>query len=493
MLKMLSVFTLAISLSACNEALNKFNTAKVVSNDASSSFLTQLGAVTTAAGGNNAGDDRCLGVALDGSGNVYCAGRTSGSVGEANGGDLDAFVIKLNAKGETQWLTQLGATTTATGGNNSGTDRCSGVSVDSAGNVYCAGVTTGGLGEANVGGSEDIFIMKLNSSGDVVWVTHLGDVTTAPGGSNAGIDQCNGVAVDNSGNVYCAGRTTGSLAEANGGSSDAFVIKLNSSGAILWATQLGAVTSAPGGSNTGLDQCLSVAVDSGGNVYCAGVTSGALAEASGGGNDTFLMKLDSSGALQWVTQFGAVTVAPGGSNAGNEQCNGVSVDGSGNVYCAGVTTGAFGEASGGSNDAFVLKLNSTGALQWLTHFGAATTAPGGSTTGDDRCLGVSVDGSGNVFCAGRTSGAFGEANGGGSDLLVLKLDSNGDLVRTTQLGADTAAPGGSNAGADICSGVAQDSSGKVVCAGLTDGDLGEANGGGNDIFLLKLDSSGAIQ
>ena len=89
--------------------------------------------------------------------------------------DEDLNVAALNPLSTSQgattisssFLTQLGAVTTTTGGDNSGSERCRGVSVDSSGNVYCAGYTGGALGEANAG-SNDVFVMKLNSSGDLL-------------------------------------------------------------------------------------------------------------------------------------------------------------------------------------------------------------------------------------------------------------------------------------------------------------------------------------
>jgi Tfp pilus assembly protein PilZ len=319
------------------------------------------------------------------------------------------------------------------------------------------------------------------------WAKQLGAVTA--GGNASQYDNCSGVAVDGSGNVYCAGYTDSSLGEANGGSYDAYVMKLNSAGQVQWITQLGAVTAVPGGDTSHRDYCNGVAVDGNGNVYCAGQTFGSLGEVNGGNSDAFVMKLNSSGQVQWIRQLGAVTV---GANAlGYAQCYGVAVDGSGNVYCAGDTMGSVGEANGGGYDAFVLKLNSSGQVQWITQLGAVTVGAGASL--DDRCDGVAVDGNGNVYCAGQTSGSLGEANGGNYDAFVLKLNSSGQVQWITQLGAVTAVPGGDTSQFDFCSGVAVDGSGNVYCAGQTWGSLGEANGGSFDAFVMKLDSSGTLQ
>jgi len=457
------------------------------------SFVVQLGDTTSAPGGDNSGADFCNGVAVDSDGNIYCAGHTDGALGEGNGGSSDAFVMKLNSDGEIVWLTQLGDTTSAVGGDNSGFELCYGVAVDSSGNVYCAGQTNGALGEGFGGAGADAFVMKLNSSGDLVWLTHLGDTTTAPGGSNSGEDICQAVTVDDSGNVYCAGRTEGGMGETNGGNKDAFVLKLDSSGAIVWLTQLGDTTGP--GDNTQYDDCLSVSVDSSGNVYCAGGTRGGLGEGHAGSLDAFVMKLNSDGEIVWLTQLGSATKAfPGADHSGLENCTGVAVDGSGNVYCAGTTDGALGETNVSTErDMFVLKLNSSGAIVWLTQLGDTTSVVGGDNAGTDECAGVAVDDSGNVYCAGRTDGGLGETNGGLRDLFVIKLDSSGAITWLTQLGDTTSAVGGDNSGFDVCNGVAVDRSGNVYCAAGTNGALGEAHGGGSsDAFVMKLNSSGGL-
>jgi len=71
-------------------------------------------------------------------------------MGEANGGARDAFVMKLSSSGTLQWLTQLGTVTKTNGESNTGTDIGAGVSVDSSGNIYCAGYTNGAMGEQMV-------------------------------------------------------------------------------------------------------------------------------------------------------------------------------------------------------------------------------------------------------------------------------------------------------------------------------------------------------
>ena len=98
-----------------------------------------------------------LGVAVDSSGNVYAAGRTTGGLdGNTNSGDFDLFVVKYNSSGTKQWTKQLGT---------SSDDRARGVAVDSSGNVYAAGITYGGLDGNTNSGSVDLFVVKYNSDG----------------------------------------------------------------------------------------------------------------------------------------------------------------------------------------------------------------------------------------------------------------------------------------------------------------------------------------
>jgi len=443
--------------------------------------------ITSVAVGNSTlGDDECLSVAVDDNANVYCAGSTSGDLGEPNGGGTDAFVMKVDSGGVIQWITQLGATTASTLGiDTSQNDYCNGVIADQLGNVYCAGNTVGALGEAQ-GGVSDAFVMKLNSSGVIQWIRQLGDVTKAsiPGHDTSKEDSCNGVAVDGpNGNVYCAGYTFGSLREPFSGWGDAFIMKLNSSGVPQWIRQLGTSTSVPGGDTTQRDYCQGVTVGPDGAVYCAGYTAGSLGEANGGGYDAFVIKLDNSGNPQWITQLGSGAVGaavPGGNTTQNDSCEGVATDGS-NVYCAGYTLGALGEANGGGSDAFAIKLDDHGAVQWITQFGAVTTVAGGSNSGNDYCNAVATDGT-SVYCAGYTYGNMGELNGGNFDAFVTKLDGTLGVPQwLTQLGAITSVQWwGDSLGNDTCKGVATDGT-NAYCAGWVDHNTSDI-----EAFVMKL-------
>jgi hypothetical protein len=397
-------------------------------------WVKQFGEHTKAPNGSNSGLDWARGIFVDNNNHIYISGETSGSMGEANGGGMDVLMMKLSSEGELLWLTQLGAITKHPLGNNSRVDQAMGITVDQAGNVFTAGLTYGPMGEAHANTIEeyrtDAFVVKLSSAGKLEWITQLGRDTKASNGSNVGDDLCRSIASDLEGNVYCAGQTSGNMGEVNGGRYDAFVLKLNSSGEIVWLTQLGQETAVNPGSNSGHDICWGVTVDNEGNVYCAGSTDGNIGEErdplSGPlGNDAFVLKLNSSGEILWLTHLGGSTKSAGGSNIKSEHCNSVTVDDEQNVFCGGATTSSMGEIHGGERDAFVLKLNSAGELQWVSQLGGDQSLYDSSK--DDQCFSVSLDVKGNIFCAGQTYGNLGDKNGGSLDAFIMKLNPEGKI------------------------------------------------------------------
>ncbi|HJL99890.1 MAG TPA: SBBP repeat-containing protein, partial [Acidimicrobiales bacterium] len=171
------------------------------------------------------------------------------------------------------WGSSVGAWSTGAGGDpnwgsttfgGTNSDRAYGVAVDGAGNVYTTGAFFGtvnfGAGNVTAAGAPDVFVTKLNSSGAHQWTTTLG--------SDGAATYSRQVAVDGSGNVHVAGYFEGTVDfgagdVASAGDYDAFVTKLNSSGAHQWTTTFG-------GTHFDGDQGESVAVDGSGNVHVGG-------------------------------------------------------------------------------------------------------------------------------------------------------------------------------------------------------------------------------
>jgi hypothetical protein len=218
--------------------------------------------------------DKGDGVTVDSSGNIYVTGYTAGGLdGNTSSGDADLFLVKYNSSGVKQWTQQLGT---------SSSDQGNGVTVDSSNNIYVTGSTTGGLDGNTSSGSQDIFLVKYNSSGTKQWTKQLGTSSEDVG---------TGVTVDSSNNVYVSGYTAGGLdGNTNSGSNDLILVKYNSSGTKQWTKQLGTSSN---------DKGEGVTVDSSNNVYVSGYTDGGLdGNTSSGGSDLILVKYNSSGVKQ---------------------------------------------------------------------------------------------------------------------------------------------------------------------------------------------------
>jgi hypothetical protein len=377
--------------------------------------------------------DDFTGISADGSGNVYLIGDTMGSLAGTNAGLQDVFVSKYNSNGTLLWTEQLGT---------SANDTSHAISADGLGNVYITGFTSGSLGGTNAG-FEDVFISKLDASGTILWTKQLG---------TSGNDYGRDVSADGLGNVYITGLTNGSLGGTNAGNYDAFIAKYDSSGTLLWTEQLG---------TSGQDYSYAVSADGSGNVYMSGETAGSLDGTNAGGTDAFVSKYDDSGALLWTKQIGT---------SGNDTSWGVSADGLGNVYVSGDTAGSLGGVNAGGLDVFLARLNES----WTDQLG--------TSAGDDG-RGASADGLGNVYITGSTAGSLGGTNAGGSDAFISKYDAYGTLLWTKQLGSS---------GSDVALGASADGLGSVYISGFTTGNLDGTNSGGTDAFISKYDASGTL-
>jgi len=301
-----------------------------------------------------------------------------------------------------------------------------GVTTDSQGNAYLVGTTTSPEFPTTPGaatsptinaGTGDMTITKLNSTGTaLVYSTRIGGL---------GRDVARAVAVDETGNAYIVGTTTSEdfptssagyqrrLAGRGQGEyalGDCFIVKLNNAGSALqYSTYLGGAQS---------DMCSSVAVDTAGNAYVAGLTGSSNFPVSetayqrtfrGGGeqthlkaSDAFVAKMNPAGSALLYSTFLGGTL--------DDAATAIAIDGSGNAYVTGFTssgnfpvTGSapqrtYGGAGGSDTvvfgDAFVAKLNPGGTgLLYSTYLGGRQ---------DDVAYGLALDAQGNVYVAGNT-------------------------------------------------------------------------------------------
>jgi hypothetical protein len=275
-----------------------------------------------------------------------------------------------------------------------------------------------------------------------------------------GGDNALGVAVDPSGNILVAGATQGTLGgETNAGQVDAFLRKYDSDGIAQWTRLIG--TSASDGANN-------VAVDFVGNAYLVGNTLGNLGgQTNSGGNDGFLTKYDADGGIKWTRLLGS---------AADDTATDVAVDGLGNVYASGYTTGSYGgPPTVGSADAFLAKFDAAGNSQWVRRLSSSKL---------DWNAAVTIDPWGNIFVAGGTEGNL-AGSSGGADAFVSKYDAAGNWVWTTQFGIH---------GLEEAFDVFADSLGYLYLTGYTSSDLGgQTNAGLGDAFLTKVSAAGNVE
>lgn len=291
------------------------------------------------------------GVAVDDSSNVYVSGyfantATFGTTTLTSyGGDDDIFVAKLDNNGNWIWAKNAGGT---------GSDECFDLAVDANANVYITGYFTGtaifGAESLTCSGSEDVFISKLNSSGDWLWTKKTGGTSFDSGYS---------LTVDSNANVYLTGwfANTATFGTTTLFGSGSFITKLNSGGDWLWATSAE-------GANYGV-RCYSIAVDSNANVYLTGyfqgtAVFGSTSLTSNGNDDLFVAKLNNSGEWLWAKKAGGT-----GFDIGRA----IDVDSSANIYLAGQTQGSLFFDTTELQGNFIVKFDNNGNYLWSTDIG----------------------------------------------------------------------------------------------------------------------------
>jgi hypothetical protein len=336
------------------------------------------------------GNDEAFSIAVDGSGNAYVAGNTTSTAASfpetvgpdvtPNGG-TDAWVGKVNAAGTgLDYCGYLGGT---------GSEQITGIAVDGSGNAYVGGQT--GSTEAQgfpVLGGPDLTYNGNTLDGFVAKVDNLGTGLVYSGYvGGSGREEVTAVAVDASGNAYLSGTTESTEATFpvtvgpdltfNGGTFDGFVAKLDSTGTtFVYSGYVG---------GSGIDRARDVAINSSGGAYVAGftdsnettfpVTGGPDLTYNGGLNDAYVAMVTTDGTA--VVYCGYI----GGS--GDDQGQGVAVDGSGFAYVVGGTpsseatfpaTGGPDTIYNGAGDAFIAKVDPSPSAVGLLSFEARASA-----------------------------------------------------------------------------------------------------------------------
>jgi len=189
-------------------------------------------------GPGNGWDVPCA-IAVDGSGNVYVTGTSSGS-----GSNNDYATIKYSPNGKQLWVRRYN-------GPGNVDDGASAMAVDGSGNVYVTG-------ESGFGDKRDYATIKYSSNGKQLWVSRY----DGPGTLFCHDDKPHAMAVDGSGNVYVTGESFGA-----GTLNDYATVKYDPNGKQLWVKRYN-------GPGNGYDEAYAIAVDGSGNVYITGKSPG---------------------------------------------------------------------------------------------------------------------------------------------------------------------------------------------------------------------------
>jgi len=374
---------------------------------------------------------------------------------------------------------------------------------DIDGNIYSTGYFNGtadfdpGPGIYNLTAvGTNMFILKLDSSGNFLWAKLVGD--------GAGTIHCTAITLDNSRNVYVTGSFIGAIdfdpglgvynLSGNGMYYNSFVLKLNVTGNFLWAKNM--VTD---GSQDNIGE--SIKIDKNNNVLVGGVFGstvdfdpgpGVINLTCPGGIDMYILKLDNQGNFIWVKQI---------AGPGLEVPYSLAIDNNNNIISTGYFTSSpdFDPGSNvhdlvsvsGSQDAFILKLDNNGNFIWTRSMGGISNECG---------LSIVIGANNSIYTTGYFIGTtdFDPGAGlfvltpyGGTDIYILKLDAGGNFVWAKQIGG-ISDEGGSNS-------IAIDGSQNIYIAGAfqltADFDPGPgtfnytADGKGNT-FILKLNATG---
>lgn len=319
-------------------------------------------------------------VTMDNAGDIIITGHTEsanvsniiatpGAYATSYTFNYDVFIAKFNNLGVRQWGTYYGDT---------GADEAYGIDCDASNNIYITGFTeslfgisTGGSHQGTIGGNQDAFVAKFNSTGStLVWGTYYGGATN-DGGTV--------LEIDNSGNIYVGGNTTsptniasiGAHQTSLGSSDDGFVAKFTSGGVRQWGTYFG---------GNDVDYISDLVLD--GNNYflfCGETestnsisTSGAyqISLATINNYDSYFEKFTSAGTRKLGTYFGG---------SSNDNARAITLNNTGKVYLAGETTSTNSIASGGA----FMTTASTNGDAFLAKFCVApqpSLTPAGTTT-----------------------------------------------------------------------------------------------------------------
>ncbi len=345
-------------------------------------------------------------------GSIFAAGFTY----SFGAGDADLVVFKTDNTGSILWTKTYGGTNTDWGNDLIETRD---------GHIVVTGMSRSyGMGNHNV------YLLKLDQDGNVIWSMTYGGLGTQMGYS---------VVETSDGGFAIAGYTR----SFGAGFGDTYVIKTDNLGNPVWSRTFG---------GPGHDEAMAIMETSTGHFVLTGFSESFGA----GGSDVYLVKMDNLGNLIWSRTFGGFT-----RDAGNDLLE--SSDGN---Y---VVTGYTGSYGAGNEDIYLLKVDPNGTLIWNKTYGGANYDAGHS---------IIETTSGDLIISGRIA-SYGA---GFNDAFLMKTTDKGNFIWAKAYGG---------ASGELGLALFESSAGGFIVSGATTSwDADPGNNGGVEFYLFKTDREG---
>ena len=382
-------------------------------------------------------------------------GSTGSNDGDVSGyhNKYDVWVVKLNSTGMLQWQITLGG---------SSNDYANSVQQTKDGGYIVAGYSGSNDGDLSENhGGYDAWITKLDSAGKIQWEKSFGGTEN---------DYVYAIQQTDDGGYIFAGNSMSKDGDVTGnhGSFDYWIVKLDSKGIMQWQKSLG---------GKGFEEARSIKQTSDGGYIIAGFSVSKDGDVTGnhGEQDFWVVKLNSSGNLQWQKSLGGSSKDNKSSN-GEDYAYSVQQTKDGGYIVAGYSGSNDGDATenhGKNHDFWVVKLNSSGVLQWQKSLGG---------TLNDAAYSIQQTKDGRYIVAGVTESNDGDVIGkhDDGDFWIINLNSEGNINWQKCLGGH---------GLEEVRSIQQTLDGGYIVAGYTysnDGDVSGNHSINSDFWIVKL-------
>lgn len=379
-------------------------------------------------------------------GGYIIAGESGSNDGDVTGnkGGPDFWITKIDTAGVLVWQKSLGGASE---------DRANDIIQTSDGGYMAVGTSYSGVGGdiTAVKGLYDFWVVKLTSTGTISWQKNMG-------GTN--YEEAYAVQQTSDGGYIIVGDTKSNNFDltGNNGNYDFWVVKIDGTGTILWQKNLG---------GSGIENAYAVQVTADGGYIVSGQTNSTNGDVTGnnGGKDYWVVKLSSTGTLEWQKCLGGTA---------DEVSSSIKQTSDGGYIVGGKTTSNNGNVSGnnGAENAWLVKLNSTGAITWQKCYGgnAFDNANSVQQTNDGGYIFAGVASSNTLDVSG---------NHGSNDYWVVKVNSTGTIVWQKCFGGTSS---------ETATNIQLTSDNGYVIAGRSvssNGDLTNAKGG-DDFWVVRL-------